>query len=148
MIEVEGRELTSSSTDLDVQSVNAQFLAADCNILSSQHSSVWGGFVTVGLDLHASSHTSDGFAATGITQDVSLTIPLCAHKYISRTPTMCVSGVYVREIGNMDEGIVERCEDTGDAEDEFACAGSVSGGFLEDKRILPSLTWGPKEMFS
>ena len=23
------------------------------------------------------------------------------------------------EIGNMDEGIVERCEDAGDAEDEF-----------------------------
>jgi hypothetical protein len=48
--------------------------------LSSQHSSVWRGLVAVGLDLHASSHTSDGFAATGVTQDVSLTIPLCVDK--------------------------------------------------------------------
>jgi hypothetical protein len=69
---LEAADLTSSSTNLDVESVDAQFLASDSNILSSQHSSVWGGLVTVGLDLHASSHTSDGFAATGITQDVSL----------------------------------------------------------------------------
>ena len=145
---MKARELTSSSTNLDVQSVDAQFLAADCNILSSQHSSVWGGFVTVGLDLHASCHTSDGFAATGITQDVSLTIPLCAHKRISKTQIICISRVYVREIGNMDEGIVERCEDAGDTKDEFTCTGSVSGGFLDGQRKLPSLTWGPKEMFS
>ncbi len=64
--------LTSSSTDLDVESVDTQFLATSCNILSSQHSSVWGRFVTVCLDLHASGDTSDGFAATGITQTVSL----------------------------------------------------------------------------
>jgi hypothetical protein len=33
------------------------------------------------------------------------------------------SRVYVREIGNMDEGIVEGCEDTGDTEDEFTWRG-------------------------
>jgi hypothetical protein len=33
------------------------------------------------------------------------------------------SRVYVREIGNMDEGIVEGCEDTGDTEDEFTWHG-------------------------
>ena len=64
--------LTSGSTDLDVESVDAQFLASNSNVLSSQHSSVWGRLVTVCLDLHASGDTSDGFAATGITQKVSL----------------------------------------------------------------------------
>jgi hypothetical protein len=64
--------LTSGSTDLDVESVDAQFLASRSDVLCSQHSSVWGRFVTVCLDLHASSDTSDGFAATGITQKVSL----------------------------------------------------------------------------
>ncbi|KAA8573024.1 hypothetical protein EYC84_003566 [Monilinia fructicola] len=42
------------------------------NILSSQHSSVWGRLVTIGLDLHSTGDTADGFAATGITQKVSL----------------------------------------------------------------------------
>ena len=64
--------LTSSSTDLDVEGVDAKLLAANSDVLGSQHSSVWGRLVTVGLDLHASSDTGDGFAATGITQKVSL----------------------------------------------------------------------------
>jgi hypothetical protein len=64
--------LTSGSTDLDVESVDSQFLASSSNVLSSQHGSVWGGLVTVCLDLHASGNTGDGFAATGITQKVSL----------------------------------------------------------------------------
>lgn len=64
--------LTSGSTDLDVESSDAQFLAAGSNILSSQHSSVWGRLVTIGLDLHSTGNTADGFAATGITQKVSL----------------------------------------------------------------------------
>lgn len=64
--------LTSSSTNLDVKSSDTELLAARSNVLGSQHSSVWGRLVTVGLDLHASSDTGDGFAATGITQKVSL----------------------------------------------------------------------------
>lgn len=47
---------------------DAQLLAADSDVLGSQHGGVWGGLVTVGLDLHATSNTADGFAATGITQ--------------------------------------------------------------------------------
>lgn len=66
------RLLTSGSTDLDVESVNAQLLASDSDVLGSQHSGVWGGLITVCLDLHAAGDTSDGFAATGITQKVSL----------------------------------------------------------------------------
>jgi hypothetical protein len=64
--------LTSSGTDLDVKGIDAQLLASDGDILSSQHGSVWGGLITVCLDLHASGDTSNGFAATGITQKVSL----------------------------------------------------------------------------
>jgi len=58
--------VTSSGTDLDVQSIDAQFLAADSDILSSQHGSVGRGLVTVCLDLHAAGDTSDGFAAREI----------------------------------------------------------------------------------
>ena len=63
---------TSGGTDLDVQSVDTEFLAADGNILSCQHGGVWGRLITIGLDLHASGDTGDGFTATGITQNVSL----------------------------------------------------------------------------
>jgi len=64
--------LTSSSTDLDVKRIDAQLLASNRDVLSSQHSSVRRRLVTVCLDLHAAGDTSDGFAATGITQKVSL----------------------------------------------------------------------------
>jgi hypothetical protein len=47
----------------------------------------------------------------------------CAQNCISKTPITCISRVYVREIGNMDEGIVEGCEDTGDTKDEFTWRG-------------------------
>lgn len=56
----------------NLQSVDAKLLAADGDILSSQHGSVGGRLVTVGLDLHTTSNTGDGLAATGITQNVSL----------------------------------------------------------------------------
>ena len=64
--------LTPSSTDLDVKSIDAQLLASNRDVLSSQHSSVRRRLVTVCLDFHAAGDTSDGFAATGITQKVSL----------------------------------------------------------------------------
>lgn len=57
-----------------MKSGDAQLLASGSDVLSSQHGSVWGGLVTVGLDLHTTGNTGDGFAATGITQNVSLTI--------------------------------------------------------------------------
>lgn len=58
------------------------------DVLSSQHSGVGGGLITIGLDLHATGDTGDGFAA--------------------------------RQIGDVDEGVVERGEDAGNAEDELA----------------------------
>ena len=63
-------------------------LCVRTDVLGSQHGGVGGGLVTVGLDLHATGDTRDGFAA--------------------------------RQIGDMDEGIVERGEDAGNAEDELA----------------------------
>jgi len=58
---------TTSGTDLDVEGSDAKLLAAGRNILSSQHGSVGRRLVTVGLDLHTTSDTADGFAAAGIT---------------------------------------------------------------------------------
>lgn len=55
---------TTSGTDLDVQSVDAELLAAGSNVLSGQHGSVGRRLVTVSLDLHTTSDTGDGFATT------------------------------------------------------------------------------------
>jgi hypothetical protein len=44
---------TASGAQLDVQRSDADFLAADGNILSGQHGSVGRRFVTIRLDLHA-----------------------------------------------------------------------------------------------
>lgn len=63
---------TTRGSDLDVKCVDTQLLAPDGDILCGQHSGVWRRLVAVGLDLHASGDTSDGFAATGITQNISL----------------------------------------------------------------------------
>lgn len=46
-----------------MKSVDAKLLAAGSDVLSSQHGSVGGGLVTVGLDLHATSDTGDGLTA-------------------------------------------------------------------------------------
>ena len=59
---------TTSSPNLHMQRRNAQLLAASSNILRSQHGSVRGGLVAIGLDFHSTCHAADGFAAAGITQ--------------------------------------------------------------------------------
>ena len=59
---------TTSSADLDVEGSDAELLAADGDVLGSQHGGVGGGLVTVGLDLHATGNTGDGLTAAGITQ--------------------------------------------------------------------------------
>lgn len=64
--------VSTSGSDLDVQGGDAEFLASLGNVLSCQHGGVGRGLVTIGLDFHASGHSRDGFAATGITQTVSL----------------------------------------------------------------------------
>lgn len=63
---------TTGGTDLDMEGSDAKLLAAGRNILGSQHSSVGRGLIAVGLDLHTTSNTADGFTAAGITQNVSL----------------------------------------------------------------------------
>jgi hypothetical protein len=67
---------TAGGPDFDVESGDAQFLAACRDVLSCQHGCVGGGLVTIGLDLHATCDTADCFAATGITQNISLKFPL------------------------------------------------------------------------
>lgn len=46
-----------------MQSVDAELLAAGGDVLGSQHGGVGGGLVTVGLDLHSTGDTGDGFTA-------------------------------------------------------------------------------------
>jgi hypothetical protein len=55
---------TSSGTDLDVESGDSDLLAADSDVLGSQHGGVGRRLVTVGLDLHSSGNTGDGFTST------------------------------------------------------------------------------------
>jgi hypothetical protein len=98
--------ITTSGADLDVEGRDAELLAAgSCSelaprycsssgsvphtdVLGRQHGSIWGGLVTISLDLHATGDTGDGFAAG--------------------------------QIGDVDEGVVEGREDTGNAENELA----------------------------
>jgi len=60
--------LTSGSADLDVKGSDAELLAAEGNVLGSQHGGVRRGLVAIGLDLHAAGDTAESFATTGITQ--------------------------------------------------------------------------------
>ena len=103
---------------------DAELLAADGDVLGSQHGGVGGGLVTVGLDLHATGNTGDGLTAAGITQVSLCTIflsnmPIAGSSSNSRILGGCCSDV--REIGDVDEGVVEGGEDTGNAKDELAC---------------------------
>jgi len=58
---------TTSGSDLNVEGSDAELLAAGSDVLGSQHGSVGGGLVTIGLDLHTTGDSADGFTATGIT---------------------------------------------------------------------------------
>jgi hypothetical protein len=115
--------VATSGPDLDVEGRDAELLAAgSCygqyrsyealrwgirtDVLGRQHGSVWRGLVTVGLDLHATGDTGDGFAAG--------------------------------QIGDVDEGVVERRENAGNAEDELALRTvSVRSFGLERRQCAP-----------
>ena len=58
--------VTTSSTESDVEGVDADLLATSSNILSSKHGRIRGSLVTVSLDLHSTSHTNDGFTSRKI----------------------------------------------------------------------------------
>lgn len=82
---------TTGGPDLDVQSSDAELLAAGSDVLGSQHGSVRGGLVTVGLDLHTTSDTGDGFTAAGITQKLAslshFNVSLCKTLFQSPFPS-------------------------------------------------------------
>jgi hypothetical protein len=79
------------------------------------------------------------------------------HRKILQALVASVSRVDEPEIGDVDEGIVERGEDTGNAEDQLAYSNIlVSFPFffsdfcfrISSRGRIPSRTEGPREMFS
>lgn len=54
---------SSRPTDLDVQGGDSEFLALFGDILGGKHSSIWGRFITIGLDFHSSSDTDQCFSS-------------------------------------------------------------------------------------
>jgi hypothetical protein len=58
--------VSSGSSDLDVKGGDAQFLALFGNVLGGKHSGVGGRFVAIGLDLHSSGNTNEGFSSRKI----------------------------------------------------------------------------------
>lgn len=90
---MEGRDAEFLAAGSYVQSahVRRKFSGVErlrTDVLGCQHGGVWGGLVTIGLDLHSTGDTGDGFAA--------------------------------RQIGDVDEGVVEGRKDAGNAEDKLA----------------------------
>merc|ERR1719502_104003 len=58
--------LATGATDLDVQSTNAELLAASSDILGGKHRRIGGRLVTVSLHLHATSDTHQGVVVRGV----------------------------------------------------------------------------------
>jgi hypothetical protein len=58
--------VSSSSTDLDVQGSDTEFLAFKSDILGGKHGCVRRRLVAIGLDLHTSGNTDNGFSARKI----------------------------------------------------------------------------------
>jgi hypothetical protein len=57
---------TTSSSELDVESVDTEFLTLGSNLLGSQHGSVRRRLITISLDLHTTSDTRDSFTTREI----------------------------------------------------------------------------------
>ena len=96
---------------------DAELLAAGSDVLGSQHGSVGRGFVTVGLDLHASCYTSDCFAATSITVSPQSRSQTSLER--ERQIASLLVLYHTPEICNVDEGIVEAGVDTSNTENKF-----------------------------
>ena len=98
---------STSSPELNVQSVDSNLLASDGDILGSQHGSVGRRLVTIGLDLHS-------------TYQSACSDSICPKEYwwvgTSNTRNCFSAG----KIGNMDECIVEGGVDVGDTENVLA----------------------------
>jgi hypothetical protein len=81
-----------------VEGGDAQFLALFGNILGGKHSGVWGGFISVSLDLHSSGDADQCFSS--------------------------------RQIGNVNECIIERGKQVGNTEDFFSVLDADTANFL------------------
>lgn len=67
--------VSSSGSQLDVQSSDSKLFAALGDILSRQHGSIWRRLISVCLHLHATSHTADRFPGNkcNVTQRANIT---------------------------------------------------------------------------
>lgn len=60
------RLASSGSTDLDVNGSDTELLAFNGSILGGKHGGIRGTLITIGLDLHSSGDTNDGFTSRKI----------------------------------------------------------------------------------
>jgi hypothetical protein len=113
---------------------DADLTAPGSNVLSSQHSSVGRGLVTVSLDLHATCGKSRSEA-----------IPKTHRTRLCTSDTG--DGLLAGEISDMDEGVVEGGVDVGNTKDKLALAdlgAERDSGFLDGSSgLLGSLTIHP-----
>ena len=64
--------VSTGGAELDVKGSDAQGLGLFGDVLSSQHGGIGRRLVTIGLDLHASSHTDNGLSATSKQNNYSI----------------------------------------------------------------------------
>jgi hypothetical protein len=127
---------SASSTELDVEGVDANFLAAGSDILGSQHSGIGRGLVTISLDFHS----------TYLESAASLQ---CA---TARQTSNTGDGFLARGIGDVHEGVVEARENVRDTPDELSLGDLGSqrdcGFFLGGLSLLRRLKTGVKNRVS
>lgn len=142
---------------------DAELLAADGDVLGSQHGGVGGGLVTVGLDLHATGNTGDGLTAAGITQVSLCTIfffqicQIAGSSFEFADPRRVLVQTYERSVTWTKVSLKEakiRATPKTSSPGGTCCQRMVLGAVLTLAgvsrfwRFLPSRTWGPREMFS
>lgn len=97
--------VSSSGSQLDVQSSDSELFAALGHILSGQHGSIWRRLISVCLYLHPTSHAADGFPGNRWNgqQTGNHHIPV-------NGPCWCFH-LLAGQVSDMDEGVVERSKD-------------------------------------
>lgn len=100
---------TTSTSNFNMHGGDADFLALDGHVLSSQHGSVWGRLISVGLNLHTTSNSGDGFLT--------------------------------RQVSDMDESIVERSKDSGNAKNLGSVTGLNNAVYSNKSYLLVNVTF-------
>lgn len=97
--------VSSSGSQLDVQSSDSKLFAALGDILSGQHGSIWRRLISVCLYLHPTSHTADCFPGNKHNGQNT-----CNQHIPIEIPCWCLH-LLARQVSDMDEGVIERSED-------------------------------------